>query len=191
MELREKCVKISGIGECAVVDLKDYDPEDSLLGEAKSTNILVVITSTYTDGQAPPNAAWFYKYVTEAACDFRFQKDALKGLTFAVCGLGNSLYAENFNKVAVELDRSLAELDAQRLVDLCCCDENTLKAKHASLEGDFQAWTAEFLKAVENFANAKLSTPLLTNGCCRRDDATANGCCRTSQTTQNNSNLEY
>jgi tRNA wybutosine-synthesizing protein 1 len=49
---------------------------------------------------APESAAWFFKYVTEMSYDFRYEKDSLKGLKYSICGLGNSLYEENFNKVA-------------------------------------------------------------------------------------------
>ncbi len=75
----------------------------------------MVFISTYTDGQPPETANWFYKYVIEMACDFRFQKDALKGLNYSICGLGNSLYEENFNKVAIELDKSISSLQAKRV----------------------------------------------------------------------------
>lgn len=98
------------------------------------------------------------------ACDFRFQKDALKGLNYAVCGLGNSLYAENFNKVAIDLDKSFASLDAHRILPLECCDENTLKSRHSSLEGDFDHWSNEFIKSVESFVKSKKSGGM--NGCC-------------------------
>lgn len=64
------------------------------------------------------------------ACDFRFQKDALKGLNYSVCGLGNSLYEENFNKIAVEIDKCFSDLQATRIAPLYCCDENTINSKH-------------------------------------------------------------
>lgn len=101
----------------------------------------------------------------------RVQKDALKGLRFAVCGLGNSLYTENFNKVAIELDRSLASLQATRISPLYCCDENTLKSVHSSLEGDFEFWSSEFLASIQK----PVAIPNKSNGCCGQLD---DDCCQ-------------
>lgn len=145
----------------------------------KDTNILVLIVSTYTDGQPPANAAWFFKYVTEMACDFRYQKDALKGLKFAVCGLGNSLYTENFNKVAAELDRSLSQMKATRVTPMYLCDENTLKAKHSSLEGDFEFWSNNFVQDVEKLV--KTNRAGMNGSCCRGGENQAGECCQNNQ----------
>lgn len=139
-----------------------------------------MIVSTYTDGQPPANAAWFFKYVTEMACDFRYQKDALKGLKFAVCGLGNSLYTENFNTVAVELDRSLSQMKASRVTPMYLCDENTLKAKHSSLEGDFEFWSNNFVQDVERLVNRQ-GGATMNGSCCRDGDNQTGECCQNNQ----------
>lgn len=55
--------------------------------------------ATYTDGQPTDGAEWFYKWLKETAVDFRVQKTLLSGLNYCVLGLGNSLYADRFNKV--------------------------------------------------------------------------------------------
>lgn len=178
-----------GIAQCQVVDLKDYDPEDTLTSEVqflcflegkkrikfwislafeiKENHILVIIISTYTDGQAPPSAAWFHKYVTEMSCDFRFQKDALKGMRYAVCGLGNRLYAENFNKAAIDIDRAFADMQASRVLDLQCCDENMATSKCGSLEADFDSWLRVFVSALGKMK-------VTVNGCCQTNVS----CCR-------------
>ena len=64
-------------------------------------NTCVFIISTYVDGKPPENAEWFYKWLEEAANDFRVQKSLLQDLDYAVFGLGNSLYEENFNMVGI------------------------------------------------------------------------------------------
>jgi sulfite reductase alpha subunit-like flavoprotein len=64
-----------GFSSTRVIDLKDYEPEDSLMNDAKSKTIFVVFISTYTEGACPENAKWFHKYITEMAHDFRFEKD--------------------------------------------------------------------------------------------------------------------
>ena len=108
------------------------------------------------------------------ACDFRFQKDALKGMRYAICGLGNSLYEENFNKIAIELDRSFNELQAVAVAPLYCCDENTVKSRHGSLEGDFAYWLSNFFQALPVF----LENGPLVSGCCQSAAKTNGGCCQ-------------
>ena len=89
------------------------------------------------------------------AHDFRFEKDALAGLSFSVCGLGNSLYTEHFNTVAIELDRSFSSLHANRISPLYCCDENTVKSKHSSLEGDVEFWENNFFDKLSFYLKSK------------------------------------
>ena len=60
----------------------------------------VFVISTYVDGNPPESAEWFYKWLNEASNDFRVQKSLLQDLDYAVFGLGNSLYEENFNRVS-------------------------------------------------------------------------------------------
>ena len=144
-----------GFSSTRVIDLKDYEPEDSLMNDVKSKTIFVVFISTYTEGACPENAKWFHKYITEMAHDFRFEKDALAGLSYSVCGLGNSLYAEHFNTVAIELDKSLHSLHAHRIAPLYCCDENTIRSKHSSLEGDVEFWQNNFFEKLSYHLRTK------------------------------------
>lgn len=58
------------------------------------------LVATYTDGKPTDNAAWFCKWLEEAANDFRVGKKYLKGLQYAIFGLGNSLYADHYNTVS-------------------------------------------------------------------------------------------
>ena len=59
------------------------------------------LVATYTDGQPTESAAWFCKWLEEAANDFRFGKTYLKGLRYAVFGLGNSVYVDHYNTVSI------------------------------------------------------------------------------------------
>jgi tRNA wybutosine-synthesizing protein 1 len=103
------------------------------------------------------------------SCDFRYQKDALKGLNYAICGLGNSLYEENFNKVAIQIDKSFSSLQANRIAPLYCCDENTVKSKHASLEGDVAFWQNNFFEKLSHYVKSRQlsSEPSSAQGCCQ------------------------
>jgi tRNA wybutosine-synthesizing protein 1 len=67
--------------------------------QTSGNSLCVFILPTYTDGRPPETAAWFYKWLEEASTDFRVEKELLKGMKFAVFGLGNSQYKEHFNEV--------------------------------------------------------------------------------------------
>lgn len=58
------------------------------------------LVATYTDGQPTENAEWFCKWLEEASTDFRYGKTYLKGLRYAVFGLGNSVYTGHYNTVS-------------------------------------------------------------------------------------------
>ncbi len=68
-----------------------------------SSSIAIFIVSTWEDGLPPGAASWFFKSLAEAGFDFRVDKNYLKKLSFAVFGLGNSLYGEDYNKVSYSL----------------------------------------------------------------------------------------
>lgn len=57
------------------------------------------LLATYTDGKPTENAEWFSKWLEEASTDFRYGKTYLKGLRYAVFGLGHSAYEDHFNTV--------------------------------------------------------------------------------------------
>ncbi|XP_030328247.1 S-adenosyl-L-methionine-dependent tRNA 4-demethylwyosine synthase TYW1-like isoform X3 [Strigops habroptila] len=97
-----------------VISIGDYDPDDCLLEETTSRNICVFLVATYTDGQPTESAAWFCRWLEEAANDFRFEKTYLKGLRYAVFGLGNSVYVDHYNTAEALFDTSSeAEADAE------------------------------------------------------------------------------
>lgn len=72
-----------------------------LYDQTSSRNICVFLVATYTEGQPPESAAWFCKWLEEAANDFRVGKSFLQGLRYAVFGLGNSAYVDHYNTVSV------------------------------------------------------------------------------------------
>ncbi|XP_042827018.1 S-adenosyl-L-methionine-dependent tRNA 4-demethylwyosine synthase TYW1 isoform X2 [Panthera tigris] len=82
----------------AVINLQEYDPDDHLVEEVTSKNVCAFVVATYTDGRPTESAEWFCKWLEEASSDFRFGKTYLKGMRYAVFGLGNSAYANHFNK---------------------------------------------------------------------------------------------
>ncbi|XP_027752103.1 S-adenosyl-L-methionine-dependent tRNA 4-demethylwyosine synthase [Empidonax traillii] len=132
-----------------VVNMGDCDPDDCLAEEATSRNVCVFLVATYTDGQPPESAAWFCKWLEEAASDFRVGKTYLKGLRYAVFGLGNSVYVDHYNTVGRRVDRWLWVLGASRVMTRTEGDCNVARSRHGSIEGDFEAWKAKFLTRLQ------------------------------------------
>ncbi|NWY76106.1 TYW1 synthase, partial [Erithacus rubecula] len=132
-----------------VINMGDYDPEDGLSEETSSRNICVFLVATYTDGQPPESAAWFCKWLEEAASDFRVGKSFLQGLRYAVFGLGNSAYADHYNTVGRRMDRWLWMLSGSRIMTRAEGDCNVAQSKHGSIEADFEAWKGKFLTRLQ------------------------------------------
>ncbi|XP_061214126.1 S-adenosyl-L-methionine-dependent tRNA 4-demethylwyosine synthase TYW1-like isoform X1 [Neopsephotus bourkii] len=132
-----------------VISMGDYDPDDCLLEETSSRNICVFLVATYTDGQPTESAAWFCRWLEEAANDFRFGKAYLKGLRYAVFGLGNSVYVDHYNTVGRNIDRWLWMLSASRIMTRAEGDCNVAQSEHGTIEADFEAWKAKFLSRLQ------------------------------------------
>ena len=54
--------------------------------------LALFVISTYEEGGAPRGAAWFCRWLAEAAVDERVGGAHLATMRFAVAGCGNSLY---------------------------------------------------------------------------------------------------
>ncbi|KAM6048421.1 S-adenosyl-L-methionine-dependent tRNA 4-demethylwyosine synthase TYW1-like [Theristicus caerulescens] len=132
-----------------VISMGDYDPDDCLVEETTSKNICVFLVATYTDGQPTESAAWFCEWLEEAVNDFRFGKTYLKGLRYAVFGLGDSVYVDHYNTVGRNIDKWLWMLSASRIMARAEGDCNVAQSKHGSIEADFEAWKAKFLSQLQ------------------------------------------
>ncbi len=104
----------------AVKELNDLDP-----AELPALGRVLILCSTFGEGDPPDNALNFCKKIhADDAPD-------LAGLTFSVCGLGDSSYT-HFNKTGRDLDTRRAELGATRAADFLPCD--------IDFEDDFAQW---------------------------------------------------
>ena len=81
-------------------------------------SVCVFVVSTTGEGEAPENANRFMRTIkrkTQPA-------DMFAGITFAVCGLGDTNYA-NFCNTGKILNRRMKELGAESFYDMCQADE--------------------------------------------------------------------
>lgn len=93
-----------------VMALNDYAQAD--LTTAKR---LLIISSTWGDGEPPDNAVEFWKWISASSAP------RLENLSFAVLGLGDRNYSD-FCGASRKFDARLVELGAQRLVERGECD---------------------------------------------------------------------
>ncbi|WP_240220411.1 assimilatory sulfite reductase (NADPH) flavoprotein subunit [Rheinheimera hassiensis] len=112
-----------------VVDMAEYKTT-----QLKNEQYLVIVTSTYGEGEPPENAIGLH--------NFLFSKKApkLAGLKYAVLGLGDTSY-EFFCKTAQDFDQRLAELGATSVLP------------RIDLDVDYQAqadsWSNELVTKLE------------------------------------------
>uniref|UniRef100_UPI0037E747AA S-adenosyl-L-methionine-dependent tRNA 4-demethylwyosine synthase TYW1 n=1 Tax=Semicossyphus pulcher TaxID=241346 RepID=UPI0037E747AA len=174
-ELSEE-VKALGI-PAEVIDMKDYDPDDQLADECTNKSVCVFLAATYTDGRPTENAEWFCKWLEEASTDFRYGKTFLKGLRYAVFGLGNSVYVGHYNTVGKNIDKWLWMLSGMRVLTRGEGDCNVVKSRNGSIQADFLAWKVKFLNRLQALAKGEkksCSRNCKTGGSCknkRKDEA--------------------
>ncbi|KAK2172843.1 hypothetical protein NP493_925g02007 [Ridgeia piscesae] len=157
----------------SLVDLRDYDPEDNLMEEVGQKSLCVFLISTYTDGDPPQSASWFYKWLGESALDFRVSKTILQGLHFAVVALGSSAYQPDaFCKAGRNVDHWLDDLGAKRIMKVGILDDCSSASTSGGLEADFVTWEENFWKVVHPATNmAKDDKP-----CCHgKGDSSCHG----------------
>ncbi|KAF7722478.1 S-adenosyl-L-methionine-dependent tRNA 4-demethylwyosine synthase [Apophysomyces ossiformis] len=138
-ELQEKLQAAShvSIGQIQVMDITEYDNDDLLT----ETAVCVFILSSY-NVEGPLD--WFTKWLRDLRYDFRVDRDALKKLRYAVCGLGDSAYGDEFNVASQNIDKWLGQLGATRIYPLGACDKN------ADQKGQFDEWVHQFICELED-----------------------------------------
>lgn len=162
-------VKTLGI-PAEVIDMKDYDPDDQLADECTNKSVCVFLVASYTDGQPTENAEWFCKWLEEASTDFRYGKTYLKGLRYAVFGLGDSVYVGHYNTVGKNVDKWLWMLSGMRIMTRGEGDCNVVKSRNGSVQADFLAWKVKFLNRLQALSKGEkksCSGNCKTGGSCK------------------------
>lgn len=114
-----------------VRDLDDASPDE--LADAEH---VLVVTSTYGDGEMPDNAQSFWDDLSSS------DAPRLEATAFAVLALGDSSYPD-FCQAGIDLDARLDALGARRLVDRVDCDVDPDEGFAAWLDAVTAALAAE------------------------------------------------
>lgn len=120
---------------------KAVNMADTKVAKLKDIENLLVIVSTWGEGDPPETATDFY----EAFMGDKAPK--LENTRFSVLGLGDTSY-EDFCKMGKDFDARLETLGAKRISDRVDCD--------VDYDDDFEAWKKNVLKVLE--AEAKPAT---------------------------------
>ena len=115
--------------QAAAHDLASYKTRN-----LASEQDVLIITSTYGEGDPPQPAAGFFEFIEGR------KAPKLAGLRFAVLALGDSTY-EHFCEAGKRLDRRFEELGATRLQPRIDCD--------VDYDQPAQAWADRLLAALE------------------------------------------
>lgn len=128
--LARKLAKMSGPAGFTpkVEELDSFD-----YGQLSKVEYLLVITSTYGDGEPPDNARTFFEKL--------MQSDAprLESVSFSVFGLGDRNYPD-FNECAKQIDRRLEELGAKRISETLLAD--------VEFDADFKCWAESAFQSI-------------------------------------------
>lgn len=117
--------------------------------QLKRDHVLLVVVSTYGEGEPPDNARAFHEFLHSA------KAPKLPELNYAVLALGDSSY-EYFCKTGHDFDRRLAELGAARLHPCVDCDV------------DFEDSAADWIETIpkklpqQGTASLKISQPTVS-----------------------------
>ncbi|KAI9322422.1 hypothetical protein BX666DRAFT_1894666 [Dichotomocladium elegans] len=125
------------IKQLHLVDITEYDNDDLLT----ETSVCVFLLSSY-NVEGPLD--WFTKWLRDLRYDWRVDRLALQKLRYAVCGLGDSAYGDEFNVAAGQIDKWLGQLGATRIYPLGACDKN------ADQKAQFDAWAQQFVQELHD-----------------------------------------
>ena len=103
----EDVVAIPRVDDAATVDV------DTL---HTSADLIVLILSSYAGGTAPDSCKPFATLLEDMSRDFRFQRDHFSSPQFAVFGLGDLVYGEDFNGFAKHASDWIVSLGGKLVV---------------------------------------------------------------------------
>lgn len=127
--------------EPRVSDLDGVSPQD-----LQRDRHVLIVTSTWGEGDMPDNAARFWSALNRNGSSPR-----LDGVLFSVLALGDRNYADTFCQAGRQFDRRLAELGAVRVAERVDCD--------VEFDEPFEKWSHSVFPALlGETASAPVST---------------------------------
>lgn len=118
----------SGNYDPQVVDMAQYDK-----AQLEKEQNLLIITSTYGDGEPPDNAADLHEYIMGDSVP------SLSGVSFSVLALGDSEYPD-YCQCGIEFDQQLEKFGAKRIFKRIDCD--------VDYDEEFKEWSAGVMDAL-------------------------------------------
>ncbi|WP_156432871.1 sulfite reductase flavoprotein subunit alpha [Mycobacterium sp. M26] len=115
------------------IDVGEVELNDISLGDLRSASHVIIVTSTFGDGEVPDNGVVFWEELSATV-------EQLPHLNYAVLALGDSSY-ELFCNAGRIIDARLAELGGSRLADRVELD--------CYREGDARQWLADMTTILE------------------------------------------
>jgi sulfite reductase alpha subunit-like flavoprotein len=96
---------------CDSLNNFDFSIKNSENSE-NSEHIVIIITSTYGNGDSPENAAKFWRYIKNR----KLTNDYFKNMKYIILGLGDSNYI-HYCEFAKKIDKRLLDLNASKIYD--------------------------------------------------------------------------
>ncbi|CAE6476328.1 unnamed protein product [Rhizoctonia solani] len=117
----------------SLVELNDLDL-------TKVSGTLIVVTSSFGDGEAPSDASLFAEHIDDLESSPRpLERAGSNPVRFAVFGLGNSIWTKTYQQFPRWVDQTLERLGGSRILPLGEADETA---------GTTEAAFAEFIRAL-------------------------------------------
>ncbi|GED97435.1 sulfite reductase subunit alpha [Gordonia crocea] len=116
-------------------DVTLADMGEATLEQVAGATKLLAVVSTYGEGEMPDDAEDLWSEIAGP------EAPRMEGVSFAVCGLGDTIY-DGFCQAAKNLDARLAALGATRVVDRAECDIDFQPAADAWMPGALDALLA-------------------------------------------------
>lgn len=115
-----------------------YDMSEFAAEDLDAEDFLVVVCSTYGEGELPTGAEPFAEELDESEPD-------LSGLRFAVFGLGDTIYGETFNRGGEIMAEKLSKLGATQVGEHARHD-NSSAIKPSTMATE---WATELIKVID------------------------------------------
>ncbi len=91
--------------------------EGVTVADLKADSAILIVTSTWGDGEPPANAASFCENLKDS-------NESLAGTSFAVYGIGSQSFPQ-FCQTAIEIDEDLERLGSKRIVEVVKAEDDS------------------------------------------------------------------